>query len=52
MSKLGNNLGTTVNSFNAAYKELNKIDKDVVKITDGERSLEPMQLEKPVLELE
>lgn len=52
MQKLGNNLGTTVNSFNFAYKELNKIDKDVVKITGGEKSLEVMQLEKPLVEVE
>ena len=45
--KLGNNLGTTVNSYNAAYKELNKIDKDVVKITDGENKIEPLQIDKP-----
>ena len=36
--KLGNNLSTTVNSYNTAYKELNKIDKDVVRITDGKRN--------------
>jgi len=47
MKKLGNNLGTTVNSYNTAYKELNKIDKDVMKITDGEKKLEPVLLEKP-----
>ena len=45
--KLGNNLTTTVNSYNVAYKELNKIDKDVVKITDGENKIEPLQIEKP-----
>lgn len=47
MKKLGNNLGTTVNSYNTAYKELNKIDKDVVRITDGERKIEPLLIEKP-----
>jgi len=47
MKKLGNNLGTTVNSYNIAYKELNKIDKDVVRITDGERKIEPILIEKP-----
>jgi len=45
--KLGNNLATTVNSYNAAYKELNKIDKDVVKITDGKNKIEPLQIDKP-----
>ena len=48
--KLGNNLATTVNSYNTAYKELNKIDKDVVRITDSERAIEPVLLEKPNME--
>ena len=47
MKKLGNNLGTTVNMYNSAYKELNKIDKDVVKITQGEKTVEPLVLDKP-----
>ena len=34
-NKLGNTLGTTINHYNAASKEFKKIDKDVVKITDG-----------------
>ncbi len=50
LKKLGNNLGTTVNSYNSAYKEFNKIDKDVMKITDGEKNVEPLTLEKPQLE--
>jgi len=48
--KLGNNLSTTVNSYNTAYKELNKIDKDVIRIAGGERGIEPTLLEKPNLE--
>ncbi len=47
MKKMGNSLGTTVNHYNRAYKEFNKIDKDVVKITEGEKQIEPMILEKP-----
>lgn len=47
MKKLGGSFGTTVNHFNNAYKELGKIDKDVARITEGERSIEPMILEKP-----
>ncbi|MDO8499077.1 MAG: DNA recombination protein RmuC [bacterium] len=50
MQKLGNNLSTTVNSFNHAHRELGKIDKDVMRVTDGERKIEPMLLEKPNLE--
>lgn len=50
LKKMGNNLTTTVNMYNQAYKEFGKIDKDVVKITEGERSVEVLQLEKPNLE--
>jgi len=50
MKKLGNHLSTTCNTYNTAYKELNKIDKDVVKITDGERTIEPLQIDKPTLD--
>jgi DNA recombination protein RmuC len=48
--KVGSNLGTTVNMYNQAYKELDKIDKDVVKITGGERQIEPLPLDKPIVE--
>jgi len=48
--KIGSNLGTTVNMYNQAYKELDKIDKDVVKITGGERQIEPLQIDKPSIE--
>lgn len=47
MKKLGNNLGTTVNAYNVAYKEFNKIEKDVVKIAGGEKIIEPTHLERP-----
>ncbi len=47
LQKLGNHLGTTVNSYNAAYKEFGKVDKDVVKITEGESKIKIKQLEKP-----
>ncbi len=47
MQKLGTTLGTTVGHYNAAYKEFKKIDKDVVKISEAESDIEPMQLEKP-----
>lgn len=49
LKKLGKNLETTVNSYNTSYKEFNKIDKDIMKITDGEKMVEPLQIEKPVL---
>lgn len=35
MRKLGNNLATTVGSYNTANKELQKIDKDIYRLTDG-----------------
>lgn len=52
MQKLGNNLGTTVNMYNSAYKEFNKIDKDVYKITEGEigGNIEPVLIDKPQAE--
>jgi DNA recombination protein RmuC len=49
MKKLGGSMSTTVNHYNKAYKELGKIDKDIVKITKSERLIEPEQLEKPIL---
>ncbi|MBI3589464.1 MAG: DNA recombination protein RmuC [Candidatus Liptonbacteria bacterium] len=51
MKKLGTHLGTTVGMYNSAYKELSKIDKDVLKITGVTVGTEPISLEKP-LELE
>ena len=50
MKKLGNALGTTVNHYTAAYKELKKVDKDVVKITGETAGIEPLLIEKPHLE--
>lgn len=49
LDKLGNHLSTTVNTYNFASKEFGKIDKDVLKITEGERkTFEPELLEKPI----
>lgn len=45
--KLGNSLGTTVNHYNAAQKELGKVDKDVAKITGDSMDFEPLVLDKP-----
>jgi DNA recombination protein RmuC len=50
MQKLGASLGTTVNHYNTTYKELGKIDRDIVKITDTEASVEPLLLDRPTLE--
>jgi len=47
--KIGNNLSTTVNSYNLAYKEFGKVDKDIVKISGGKESgnVEVLELDKP-----
>jgi DNA recombination protein RmuC len=50
MIRLGNSLGTTVGHFNNTYKELGKIDRDIVKITDSKSSVEPQLLERPQLD--
>lgn len=50
MQKLGSSLGTTVGHFNTTYKELGKIDRDIVKIADTESSVDPLLLDKPVIE--
>lgn len=47
MQKLGNSLGTTVNHFNSAHKELAKVDKDIVKIAGSETAVDPLLLDKP-----
>jgi len=52
MKKLGNNLRTTVTSYNTASKELGKIDKDVLHISGKTAGIEPMVLEKPKEEIE
>jgi len=50
MKKLGIHLGTTVNMYNSAYKELGKIDKDVLRITGEAVDLEPISIDKPLEE--
>ena len=48
--KLGNTLATTVNHYNAGYKELNKIDKDVTRITGESIDVDVLSIEKPIKE--
>ncbi|MEA2113312.1 MAG: DNA recombination protein RmuC [Patescibacteria group bacterium] len=50
LRKLGNNLGTTVNMYNSAYKEFGKIDKDVMKITDGKSKMKVKKIDRPVID--
>jgi len=45
--KVGNSLGTTVNHYNSASKELGKIDKDVLKITGDSADIDTLLIEKP-----
>lgn len=47
MQKLGNALGTTVNHYNAAHRELGKIDKDVIKIASTAAAVEPLLVDRP-----
>jgi len=61
MKKLGGQMSTVVNTYNQAYKELGKVDKDILKITRLDsadeskpisqvREIEPMQLSGPTEE--
>ena len=50
MQRLGNNLGTTVNAYNTAYKEFKKVDKDIAKIDGTGIDAEPVLLDKPNIE--
>jgi DNA recombination protein RmuC len=47
LTKLGTHLGTTVSTYNRAYKEFAKIDRDTARITEGKERVEPRELEKP-----
>jgi DNA recombination protein RmuC len=47
-NKLGTALSTTVNHYNAGYKELGKVDKDILKITGETAGVEIMTLDKPI----
>ena len=50
MQKLGASLGTTVNHFTAAHKELKKVDKDVTRITGTSIEVEPLAIARPAEE--
>ena len=47
LAKLGNNLATTVNAYNAAHHEFEKIDKDILRVTGEKMGIDPVRLEKP-----
>lgn len=50
MKRMGDHLASTVGSYNKAYKEFAKVDKDVVKITNGESKIKIKEVETPLLE--
>ena len=52
MQKLGNSLGVSVNHYNTAHKELKKIDKDIIKIAHTSPAVEPLILDRPVVDEE
>jgi len=47
LAKLGTHLGTTVSTYNKAYKEFSKIEKDTAKLTEGKERIEPLEIEGP-----
>lgn len=47
MQKLGTSLGATVGHYNNAHKQLSRVDRDVVKITSGTESIDPLLLDRP-----
>ncbi len=50
VAKLGNSLSVSVNHYNAAYKELKKVDKDVLRISGSSNNIEPVLVEGPIKE--
>lgn len=47
MTRLGNSLSTTVNHYNASFKELSKMDRDVLKISGEGVGIEPLEITGP-----
>ncbi len=50
--KLGNALSTTVNHYNAAQKELGKVDKDVLRITGNGMQIDTLVIDRPTKEMD
>jgi len=46
--KMGNSLGTTVNHYNSAKKELGKVNKDILRVTGTSPEFDQILIEKPV----
>jgi len=47
LGKLGTHLGTTVSTYNRAYKEFAKIEKDTARLTESKEKVEVKEIEKP-----
>jgi hypothetical protein len=47
MKRLGNHLGTAVNTYNTTYREFKKVDRDVTSITEQESEIKPLEIDKP-----
>jgi DNA recombination protein RmuC len=50
VNRMGDNLDKTVSSYNKARAEFLKVDKDVVKITDGESSVKIEEIGRPLID--
>jgi len=50
MTKMGKSLSTTVGHYNNTYKELGKINKDVVRISGGDNQAQPELIDRPTQE--
>jgi DNA recombination protein RmuC len=51
MKKLGGHISTTVSSYNNAYKEFKKIDKDIMRVSGTGGDITPETLERPSTDL-
>jgi len=45
--KIQRHIGKTVGSYNSSYKEFKKIDKDIVRVSGGKSSIDPMLIDRP-----
>lgn len=50
VNRVGDNLGKTVSSYNKARSEFLKVDKDVVKITDGTPKVKIDEIQRPLID--
>ncbi len=50
LTKMGKSLSTTVNHYNNSYKELGKINKDVVAIADQNSDVLPEIIDRPIVD--